>query len=98
MLRLAALAQDDNLRMMLNRVAMYLSSAASLLCLPRGSRRRRAGEVGGSGGAKQHRGNIVFRGAFRAGVAADADALLTAPDPEPAVLLTQSRALLVDED
>ena len=40
----------------------------------------------GFGTAKQHLGNGVFRGALRAGMAADAHALFAAARPEPALL------------
>src|SRR6266700_3911815 len=62
-------------------------SAAPLRGLPRSICLIGAGEIDRGGGTQQHRGHIVFGGMFRAHVTANADALLAAANPKPAVFL-----------
>jgi hypothetical protein len=55
------------------------------------------GQVNGRCGAQQNFRDAILRSAFRAGVAADADALLPAACPEPAVFLTQDSAVRIEK-
>ena len=47
--------------------------------------------------AHQHRRHAILRRALRSRVAANANALLAAPDPEPSMLLPNHRALRIQQ-
>jgi hypothetical protein len=54
-------------------------------------------EVSGRGGAQQNSGYAIFCSVLWAYVAANADALLAFANPEPAVLLTNDCALVIEQ-
>src|ERR1035437_9403343 len=58
---------------------------------------RRAGQIDRRSGAQQHGRHAILRRALRSHMAAHADALFAAADPEPSVFLPHHRALAIQQ-